>query len=94
MATATLARLESVDGAEIILESVDVRAHLQGLVSRVTVTQTYRNLQNTNIEAVYTFPLPSDAVLLDLSLELNGKTLRGAVKREGEGELRGCYRRR
>ncbi len=86
MTTATLARLESVDGAEIILESVDVRAHLQGLVSRVTVTQTYKNLQNTNIEAVYTFPLPSDAVLLDLSLELNGKTLRGAVKRNEKAE--------
>ena len=32
-----------------------------------------------NIEAVYTFPLPLDAVLLELVLELNGKTLRGVV---------------
>ena len=81
-----MARLEAVDGTEIILESIDVQANLQGLVSEVTVTQTYRNLQKTNIEAVYTFPLPSDAVLLDLSLELNGKTLRGTVERAEKAE--------
>lgn len=86
MTNTTVARLESVDGTEIVLESIDVQANLQGLVSGVTVTQTYRNQQNTNIEAVYTFPLPSDAVLLDLSLELNGKTLRGTVKRAEKAE--------
>ncbi len=86
MTTTTIARLEAVDGTEIILESIDIQANLLGLVSEVTVTQTYRNLQKTNIEAVYTFPLPSDAVLLDLSLELNGKTLRGTVKRAEKAE--------
>ena len=86
MTTETIARLASVDGTEIVLESVDIQATLQGLISEVTVTQIYRNLQDTNIEAVYTFPLPADAVLLDLSLELNGKTLRGAVKRHEEAE--------
>ncbi len=86
MTTPTLAKLESVDGAEIVLESVDIQANLQGLVSEVTVTQIYRNLQDINIEAVYTFPLPLDAVLLDLSLELNGKKLRGTVKRNDEAE--------
>ena len=86
MTTPTLARLESVDGAEIVLESVDVQANLQGLISEVTVTQIYRNLKDTNIEAVYTFPLPLDAVLLDLSLDLNGRKLRGAVKRNEEAE--------
>jgi Ca-activated chloride channel family protein len=86
MTTTTLARLESVDGAEITLESIDVQTNLQGLVSGVTVTQTYRNLQDTNIEAVYIFPLPSDAVLSDLSLEQNGKTLRGTVKRADNAE--------
>ncbi len=86
MKTETLAKLESVNGTEITLESVDIQAALQGLVSEVTVTQVYRNQQDTNIEAVYTFPLPLDAVLLDLSLELNGKKLRGAVKPSEEAE--------
>jgi Ca-activated chloride channel family protein len=45
----------------------------------VTVCQTYRNDEDVNIEAVYTFPLPLDAVLLDLRVEIGGRTLNGVV---------------
>ncbi len=74
------------DDAHIALESVDVQASLRGLFADVVVTQVYKNLENVNIEAVYTFPLPSDAVLLDLSLELNGKILRGVVQANVKAE--------
>ena len=80
MATVTAAVLEPMGQARVALESVDVQASLRGLLAEVAVTQVYRNLEDTNIEAVYTFPLPLDAVLLDLSLELNGRTMRGVVQ--------------
>ena len=80
--------LEPVGEARIALESVDVRASLQGLTSEVVVTQTYRNRESCNIEAVYTFPLPLDAVLMDLVLELNGNTLRGIVYPKVDAEER------
>ena len=87
MTTAAAAILEPVGEARIALESVDIQAILRGLMSEVVVTQTYRNLESSNIEAVYTFPLPLDAVLLDLTLELNGKILRGVVQtRANAGE--------
>ena len=86
MTTAAAAVLEPVGEARVALESVDVQATLRGMFSEVVVTQVYRNLENVNIEAVYTFPLPLDAVLLDLELELNGKTLRGVVKPKKEAE--------
>ena len=88
MATATAAVLEPIGRARVALESVDVHASLRGLFSEVAVTQVYRNLEDTNIEAVYTFPLPLDAVLLDLSLELNGKTMRGVVQPKAAAEER------
>ena len=86
MTNATAAVLEPVGEARVALESVDVQASLQGLYEEVVVSQVYRNLETINIEAVYTFPLPMDAVLLDLSLELNGKLLKGEVQRKSEAE--------
>ena len=49
---------------KIALRSVIVDAQLKNLLNEVLVTQTYQNLENKNIEAVYTFPLPVKAVLL------------------------------
>ena len=43
------------------------------------MSQTYRNDEQVNIEAVYTFPLPLDAVLLDLQVEIGGRILKGVV---------------
>jgi Ca-activated chloride channel family protein len=88
MTTAATAILEPVGEARIALESVDIQATLQGLISEVVVTQTYRNLESSNIEAVYTFPLPLDAVLLDLTVELNGKLMRGVVQPRANAEER------
>jgi Ca-activated chloride channel family protein len=58
---------------------VSVSALLQDLLAAVTVSQTYRNDERVNIEAVYTFPLPLDAVLLDLEVEIGGRRLKGVV---------------
>ena len=80
--------LEPVGQARVALQGVEVEARLQGLLSDVTVTQTYRNLEDTNIEATYTFPLPLDAVLLELTLDLNGRQLRGVVQPRAEAEER------
>lgn len=81
------AELEPVKG-RAVLESVDIRAGLRGLLSEVVATQTYRNVEKTNIEAVYTFPLPLDAVLLELELELNGKRKKGVVQAKPEAQER------
>ncbi len=86
MNTANPATLEPVGNARIALQSVDVKASISGLYSTVTVTQAYRNLEAVNIEAVYTFPLPLDAVMLELVVEINGQTLRGVVQQKTDAE--------
>ena len=86
MPLSATATLEPVDEARVALEAVNIQASLRGLLSEIVVSQTYRNLENRNIEAVYTFPLPLDAVLLELTLELNGKTLQGVVQATAEAE--------
>ncbi len=70
---------ESRENASV-LQSVDVKARLRNLLSEVTVTQTYINHETQAIEAVYTIPLPLDAVLLELQVKLGDTLLTGMVK--------------
>jgi Ca-activated chloride channel family protein len=86
MSAAIAPVLEPRDHARIALKYVQVDATLRGLLSEITVTQIYRNLERHNIEAVYTFPLPLDAVLLGLELTINGRTLTGTVKAQIDAE--------
>ncbi len=88
MSSFVVAELAPVGEARIALEHVKVEAGLRGLCSETLMTQGYRNLEDRNIEAVYTFPLPVDAVLLELTLELNGKVLKGVVTAKKEAEER------
>lgn len=88
MSTIVAAVLEAPAGQRIALEGVAVEAHLNGLLAEATLTQTYRNLEAVNIEAVYSFPLPLDAVLLELTLELNGQRLSGVVQGRAEASAR------
>ena len=71
--------LIGAQGEQIALTDVSVSAVLHDLLSEVTVSQTYRNDEKVNIEAVYTFPLPLDAVLLELQVEIGGRVLKGVV---------------
>ncbi|MFM7272416.1 MAG: VIT domain-containing protein, partial [Gammaproteobacteria bacterium] len=71
--------LTSTQGEPVPLQDVAVTAVLQDLLAEVTVSQTWFNAEPRNIEAVYTFPLPRDAVLLDLEVTLGARLLRGVI---------------
>lgn len=75
-------------GERVALCDVAVTAVLADLLAEVTLTQTYRNDEDINIEATYTFPLPVDAVLLSLDVMLGGRRLRGTVVEKSEAEDR------
>lgn len=66
-------------GHAFALHSVDVGMTLCGFLSAVTVTQVYRNLETVPIQASYTFPLPIDAVVLRVTMTLNGRQHRAVV---------------
>ena len=73
-------------GGQVVLEEVGVDAAVDDLMTVVSVCQRYRNPGARHVEAVYTFPLPLDAVLLNFAFELQDRTLTGTViaKREAE----------
>jgi Ca-activated chloride channel homolog len=66
------------------LKHTDVRAGISGFLARVTVTQTFANAAKENIEAIYTFPLPQDAAVDDMTIQIGDRTVRGLIKRREE----------
>ena len=77
--SASPSALTGLHGERVALCDVAVTAVLRDLLCEVSVAQTYRNDEKVNIEAVYTFPLPLDAVLLELQVEIGGRVLKGEV---------------
>ena len=86
--TMTAPILEPVGDAKVALQSVNVEAEIENLLCEVTIKQVYSNLEKVNIEAVYTFPLPLGAVLLDMTIKTKTKELRGVVIEKAEAEER------
>lgn len=76
----TTAQFQTADGEELVLESVKAKGQVIGRMLDMHLEQRFRNPEPTNVEVVYTFPLPWQAVLLGLEVELNGQTLKAAVK--------------
>ena len=71
-------------GAQVPLQGVDVSGELLGGHARVRVRQRYRNTESKPIEAVYVFPLPSDATLTAFSMECAGRRVQGILQEREE----------
>ncbi|MFN7194920.1 MAG: VIT domain-containing protein, partial [bacterium] len=64
----------------VALTGLVVDARIDGAMSEIRVAQSYRNAEKEPIEAVYTFPLPLDAVLLDIAVDIGDRRLRGTIQ--------------
>ncbi|HET7112219.1 MAG TPA: VIT and VWA domain-containing protein [Pyrinomonadaceae bacterium] len=61
------------------LKQTSVKAEITGFISRVVVTQQFENNFNERIEAVYTFPLPQNAAVDDMTMLVGDRTIRGKI---------------
>ena len=61
------------------LKHTDVKAEISGFISRVVVTQQFENPFKEKIEAVYTFPLPQNAAVDDMTMIIGERTIRGKI---------------
>jgi Ca-activated chloride channel homolog len=63
-------------GAEApVLTGVQASGRLDGVLFELALRQTYRNTGDSVLEVVYTFPLPTQAVLLGFASELNPESV-------------------
>jgi Ca-activated chloride channel homolog len=71
--------MKATNGSDLLLEKVAIRGSIHATLATVTMRQEYRNDSDSNVEAIYTFPLPPEAVLLRTTVELKGKRYEGTV---------------
>ena len=72
--------------AEFPLRRTDVRAEVSGWLATTQVTQRFQNPFTEVVEAVYVFPLPTDAAVNDFVLEVRGRRVVGVVRERLEAE--------
>ncbi|HEY7424790.1 MAG TPA: VIT domain-containing protein [Gemmataceae bacterium] len=65
------------------LKALDVQARFDGLIARVTLTQTFVNVHAEALEATYIFPLPDRAAVTRFRLEAAGRVIEGELKERG-----------
>src|SRR5262245_63565670 len=80
--------LVSTEGKPIPLRGVEVTGEVLGGHARMFVRQRYQNGEAKAVEAIYTFPLPSDATLVGFAMTCEGRRIDGVVK-EREDAFRG-----
>ena len=61
-----------------------VYAQVSGNVARVELTQLYRNPTDRRLEAVYAFPLPTNAAVTDMAFRIGKRIVTSEVKRREE----------
>lgn len=66
------------------LKHTDVTADIAGYVARVTVKQEFTNPSKEPVEAIYSFPLPNDAAVDDMTMTIGTRVVRGQIKRKEE----------
>lgn len=69
------------ESAMILNKSV-VKVSMQGISVQTEINQYFENNEKQAIEAIYTFPLPLEAILLDIIVTLDDKIIRGSVQKK------------
>ncbi|MGV3616961.1 MAG: VIT domain-containing protein [Fimbriimonas sp.] len=76
-------RPDGKPGVVCALKGTSVQADIDGFGAAVTVTQTFTNPSKTPIEAIYTFPLPADAAVDRMRIQVGTRIIEGEIaKRE------------
>src|SRR5215471_18522892 len=66
------------------LRHTEVSGAISGFLARVNVTQTFENTASQKIEAVYSFPLPENAAVDDMTIQIGTRTVRGVIRKREE----------
>ncbi len=82
----TTPTMKTAQSRSVLLQKADVRVDIRDYLSRTRMAYHFLNAEGTNIEAVYTFPLPIDGVLTDLRVQIGERELRGAAVEKSQAQ--------
>lgn len=67
------------EGGKLKVEEQTVKVTINNGIAVTEVTQIFRNLENRQVEALYTFPVPKGATISNFSMWIQGKEMIGEV---------------
>jgi Ca-activated chloride channel family protein len=80
-------------GGRLEIEEHAVEVTINNGVAVTTVTQIFRNLEDRQVEALYTFPVPKGASVANFSMWINGTEMVGeVVEKERAREIYNSYK--
>lgn len=68
------------------LKHTEVKAKIAGNLSRVEVTQQFENPFTDPLEATYVFPLPDEAGVDEMEIQIGDRTIKGNIKKREEAQ--------
>lgn len=68
------------------LKHTTVNAQIDGNLSRVKVIQSFENPFSDPLEAIYIFPLPDEAAVDEMEIQIGDRTLKGSIKKREEAQ--------
>lgn len=71
---------------ETPLLHTDVQFKITGLIARAHVTQTFRNDSDQWVEGIYVFPLPENAAVDHLRMQVGTRTIEGRIQERNEAK--------
>ncbi len=69
---------------KVWIKTVDARVDINGQIAVTYVDQTFKSEMGVTVEAVWVFPLPEDAVMVELYYWFNGQRYKGAIREARE----------
>ncbi len=85
-ASDSASRLVPTDGKTLPLEAIDLRVDAKGGLSRVVLSQRFRNPHAEPLTVTYKLPLPADAAVSGFVFRIGERTIRGKI--EGRSDAR------
>ena len=81
-------------GGVLEIQEHEVQVTINNGIAVTEVTQVFRNTENRQVEALYTFPVPKGASVANFSMWINGKEMIGEViEKERAREIYNSYKR-
>jgi Ca-activated chloride channel family protein len=66
------------------LRAMDITGRIDGLLSQVTVRQTFVNATDEPLEATYIFPLPDRSAVTDFHMQVADRVIEGVLQERGQ----------
>jgi Ca-activated chloride channel family protein len=81
--------MQSIFSQTSPLQQAQLDIEIETPIAKTQLTQTFVNQTNDIIEAVYSFPIPRQAVIMQVTVTINGEVFNGQIKPVTEAEE--CY---